>query len=88
MGINNAKFLFLGGPCHNQRLTVPVNSIERYCDVRQISDAGVDAYFRYNKRTIVDKFGLAHFIYFDARLSENDQDKLLLDVIDSIAELN
>ncbi|MBW0280696.1 hypothetical protein B4O99_14335 [Shewanella xiamenensis] len=88
MGINNATFLFLGGPCHNQRLTVPVTSIDRYCDVRQMSDAGVYEDFRYNKSTIVDKSGLAHVVYFDARLSVNDQDKLLLDVIDSIAELN
>lgn len=80
MEMYNKEFLFLGGPLHNKRVSIPVKDTgdsPDYLEVEQeIGGHGFEV-IRYVLRKLVSSTGFTSEVYVDGRLSEDQQNDLL-----------
>ncbi|MDX5995663.1 hypothetical protein HRJ35_14905 [Shewanella oneidensis MR-1] len=89
MAMYEVDFLFLGGPVDGKRLTMPVYDFENYpsfCDIPK-NPEGLDwsEKVRYNRRVLITPRGYKHTIYFDSRLSEDEQTSLMYAWAENVA---
>jgi len=78
--MHKVEFLFLGGPLHNKRVSIPVKDIgcsPDYLEIQQkIGGHGFEI-IRYVLRKLVSSTGFTREIYVDGRLSEDKQNDLM-----------
>uniref|UniRef100_A0A6M3XZS2 Uncharacterized protein n=2 Tax=root TaxID=1 RepID=A0A6M3XZS2_9ZZZZ len=74
------EFLFLGGPLHNKRVSISVKDIgcsPDYFEVQQEMLGHGFEVIRYVLRKLVSSTGFTRDIYVDGRLSEDKQNDLV-----------
>ncbi|MBU1392417.1 hypothetical protein [Shewanella baltica] len=80
MEMYKVEFLFLGGPLHNKRVSISVKDIgcsPDYFEVQQEMLGHGFEVIRYVLRKLVSSTGFTRDIYVDGRLSEDKQNDLV-----------